>query len=397
MPALNGAPRECVLIRRILRRIESPPPWRWLCQGRFWQRVGPAPLWQLPLELLQQLHWWLIVPLRRGRRRNHLSAALPFGLRLRACWLNSYQPRELAWWWAAGVRHWKELSSKTPESLVGQLHRQQRQQWPARCRPALQLLGDKAALLAITPPAWQPAFLKLEPHTPAGSTPVWWWDALHRDGVVLKPLRGHAGRGVVRFRWREQGLSQEGLFRQLSQTAPAWPATQAADPDALHRHWQRITGGCETALASPYLSHSPLLPEANPSVVVRVLTQQAEPGSSIQVALAWLEIPLSDGAVVFLGLDDQALPKPGEPFTAEQRQELSQWQEQITGCGRPAVQACLDAAIAMHGLLPPIDRVAWDWIPAEPEPLLLEGNGGFGLLVPQLFQHLQQSANTTAP
>jgi hypothetical protein len=42
----------------------------------------------------------------------------------------------------------------------------------------------------------------------------------------------------------------------------------------------------------------------------------------------------------------------------------------------------------MHALLPPIDQVAWDWIPADPEPLLLEGNGGFGLLVPQLWEHL---------
>jgi hypothetical protein len=52
------------------------------------------------------------------------------------------------------------------------------------------------------------------------------------------------------------------------------------------------------------------------------------------------------------------------------------------------VEACLKAAKAMHGLLPPIDQVAWDWIPAEPEPMLLEGNGGFGLLVPELFAHI---------
>ena len=28
-------------------------------------------------------------------------------------------------------------------------------------------------------------------------------------------------------------------------------------------------------------------------------------------------------------------------------------------------------------LLPPIDQMALDWIPAEPEFLLMEGNGGF--------------------
>jgi len=39
----------------------------------------------------------------------------------------------------------------------------------------------------------------------------------------------------------------------------------------------------------------------------------------------------------------------------------------------------------MHACLPSIDQVAWDWVPASPQPVLLEGNGGFGLLVPQLF------------
>lgn len=382
------------LSQRLRRALETPPPWFWWAPGALFQRVSSQSRARCLLELLQQLHWWLIVPLRRARHHRRLNAALPMNLRLRACWLNSYQPRELAWWWVAGVRHWEELSSKTPESLVGQLHRQRRQHWPAQCRPALELLADKAALLALTPPAWQPDFLKLEPHTPAGPTPAWWWDSIHRDGLVLKPLQGHAGRGVVRFRWREQGLDQEGLFCQLSRAAPDLPAMQAADPEALHQRWQRIIGSCEAALASPYLNHSPLLPESNPSVVVRVLTQQVEPGSSVRVALAWLEIPLTDGAVAFLGLDGQALPKPGEPFTAEQCQELSHWQEQLKGQGWPAIQACLVAAQTMHGLLPPIDQVAWDWIPAEPMPLLLEGNGGFGLLVPQLFQHLQKSSIT---
>ena len=383
------------LLQRLIRYLQHPPPWRWLCQGRLWERVSPDPLEQLLLELLQQLHWWLIVPLRRGCYRRRLNGAVPWSLRLRACWLNSYQPSELAWWWVAGIRNWKELTSKTPESLVGQLHRERRQQWPEQCRPALELLGDKAALLALSPSAWQPAFLKLEPHTPAGSTPAWWWDALNGDGVVVKPLRGHAGRGVVHFRWGEQGLSQEGLFRQLPQTAPTWLVPQAADPEALHQHWQRIAGNCELALASPYLKHSPQLPEANPSVVVRVLTQQAQPGSSVKAALAWLEIPLSDGTVAFLGLDGQALPKLAKPFTDQQRQELQHWQEQLKGRGRPTIMACLAAATVMHERLPPIDRVAWDWIPAEPEPLLLEGNGGFGLLVPQLFQHLRESTKTT--
>lgn len=371
--------------------IESPPPWLWLCHGRLWQRVGPPAPWLLPLELLQQLHGWLIVPLRRGLRNKRWNESLPLGLRLRASWLNSYRPGELAWWWAAGVCSWNDLSCRTPDSVANPLHRQRRQSWPGQCRPALELLSDKAALLALTPQAWRAPFLTLEPHTAAGTPPAWWRDALHGEGVVLKPLRGHAGRGVVRFRLGEHGLNQEGLFRQLGRTAPAWPAGASADPRAVHQHWQRITGQQETALASPYLLHSSRLPVARPSVVVRVITQQTAPGGPIQRAMAWLEIPLSGAAVLFLGVDGRPLPSPGEPFTAEQHEQLQHWQAQIKGSGRPAVEACLEAAAAMHALLPPIDQVAWDWIPADPEPQLLEGNGGFGLLVPQLFQKISNN------
>ena len=118
--------------------FSTPHPWRWLCHGLFWQRVGPAPHWHLPLELLQQLHWWFLVPLRRGLRGKCLTVSMPLGLRLRACWLNSYQPL-----------------------VVGQLHHERWQQWPRQCRPAQELLIDKTALLALTPPAWRPAFLAL--------------------------------------------------------------------------------------------------------------------------------------------------------------------------------------------------------------------------------------------
>ena len=381
------------LLQRLTRHLQHPPPWRWLCNDLFWQRVGSAPLWQLPLELLQQLHWWLLIPLRRGLRGNRLTVSLPLGLRLRACWLNSYQPRELAWWWAAGVRSWPELSCYISESLLGQLHHERRQQWPEQCRPAQELLSNKAALLALTPPAWQPGFLTLQPHTPLNQPPNWWWDSLHQFGVVLKPLRGHAGRGVVRFRWRKDCLSQESLFRQLPPTAPAWPGTQPADPGGLYCHWQRITASSEPAIASPYIRHSPVLPEANPSVVVRVVTERAAPDMAIGVLHAWLEVPLSSGDVIFLDTDGLVLPKPGEPLTYQHTKELQQWQELLASGNGKEIQACLAAAITMHALLPPIDRVAWDWIPAEPEPLLLEGNGGFGLLVPQIFQHLRQSTS----
>ena len=382
------------LLRRLNRLLQRPPAWRWLCHGKLWQRVGPAPLalWQLPLELLQQLHWWLVVPLRKGNHRSSLILDLPLDLRLKACWLNSYQSRELAWWWTAGVRNWKELSRYYPESMVGQLHRERRQKWPSQCRPALELLSDKSALLALTPPAWQPAFLTLQPRTPTETEPNWWWTSLEHEGLVLKPLQGHAGRDVVRFQWRRKSLSQ----KVYSNNCPK--QQQSGRPhigriQGFAHHWQQITGCCEPALASPYIENSPLLPASNPSVVVRVITAQAAPEESISMLHAWLEVPLSGGVVICLSTDGVVLPNPDKSLTIQQSKEVQKWKELLSSCKKEKIQACLNAAIAMHTLLPPIDQVAWDWIPTEPTPQLLEGNGSFGLMEAQLFQKLQESTN----
>jgi len=88
-----------------------------------------------------------------------------------------------------------------------------------------------------------------------------------------------------------------------------------------------------------------------------------------------------------LNLQGQLLPLPGPPLSAIQSDALATWQALVSR-RPPELLACLEASLALHQALPPIDAVAWDWIPAAPQPLLLEGNGGFGLLVPQLWQEL---------
>lgn len=141
----------------------------------------------------------------------------------------------------------------------------------------------------------------------------------------------------------------------------------------------------------PYLSHSAELPGADPSVVVRVITGCGSPEAPIAVLLAWLEVPLSGGAVALINLQGGCLPRPDAPWTPAQHQALQVWQQLLSSALPGCIRACLDAAEQMHRRLPPIDRVAWDWIPAQDGPVLLEGNGGFGLLVPQLFEQLQNS------
>ena len=44
----------------------------------------------------------------------------------------------------------------------------------------------------------------------------------------------------------------------------------------------------------------------------------------------------------------------------------------------------------MHYKLPEINKVAWDWIPTRNEPILLEGNPNFNILIPQILDLLNK-------
>jgi len=382
-------------LQRLVVAVQIPPPWFWCGAQGLWRRPSPTSRARLPLELAQQLHWWWIRPWRQPWRRPPGLPAIPWQMRLRACWLNSYRPRELAWWWALGETSWQRLARHTPESLSAAVHATRRNHWPDRCRPALEVLADKGALLGCAPQAWRAPFLVLhaepsavEPQREGAGDPgipTWWWHALSTEGVVLKPLRGHAGRSVIRFRWTGSALTQTALFRRLPADAPLLEASAAPEPARLLAHWHRLCRSQEPVLAAPYLCHSTELLATDPAVVVRVITARPSPEAPVAVREAWLEVPLAPGCVAFLSPEGRSLPNPGAPLSAEEQSGLDAWAHQLRQGVPPCVKACLNAAVHMHGRLTPIDQVAWDWIPSSPEPLLLEGNGGFGLLMPQLW------------
>ena len=88
--------------------LRHPPPWLWLADGHLWQRRGARPRRRVPLELLQQLHWWLVRPWFSPRPSRSLPP-LPWALRWRACLINIYRPAVVAWCRALGVYRWAAL------------------------------------------------------------------------------------------------------------------------------------------------------------------------------------------------------------------------------------------------------------------------------------------------
>ena len=51
---------------------------------------------------------------------------------------------------------------------------------------------------------------------------------------------------------------------------------------------------------------------------------------------------------------------------------------------------CHEASIKMHKKFGVLDQIAWDWIPTQNNPKLLEGNHNFGLFIPSLFKKLSK-------
>lgn len=391
------------------RLLTSPPPLLWHFKDGFpyveWR--GGTKTWRsLPKVALKQLSWWLVRPLfihwqrlvyQQSRPIDAPPAPppLPRRLALAACWLNGFYPYEVRLWQSLGITTWDSLSQKIPESHCGAAHAARRAHWPDQCNPAEAVLGNKAALLELADPAWRSPFLTLDRNVPP-DPPDWWHQALTGPGLVLKPLQGNAGRGVVRLRLDGEQLLTEALGQPIKESRETGSAMSALSPPWLLEHWQQRIASQENALAMPFLQQGPSFPASHSAAVVRVITEQTMPVAPIRVQIAWLRVPLptsQEGLYApqaLLDLHGQVLPRPNLHLNTEQQQQQDLWQTLLAQGPIDALERCLELSIAMHQRLPPIDQVAWEWIPSEPEVKLIEGNSGFGLMVPQMFKEMQQ-------
>ncbi|MCT0231173.1 hypothetical protein KQ306_09970 [Synechococcus sp. CS-1324] len=342
--------------------------------------------------VLQQLGWWILRPPLLAARKlwqpqlDQPQPHLPRRLSLPACWLNAFAPDEVRTWMACGVSDWSQLKQRIPRIHSSAVHQRRRALWPEQCASASRLLADKAALLDLADASWRVPFLVLDDEN--SQLPYreedhpWWAEALHGSGVVLKPTRGSACRDVVRFQSINGQLQSHVLFRAQPRSSGADP--HGEDPRALLHHWRTLTQSNEPALAMPYLQGASILPPTSPTVVVRVITQQNHLNAPITVQCAWVELPLAEGSLALVTLNGIALPTPEPIRSSVEHGELVAWQSLLAD-PPPLIQSCLSLSVAMHQRLPPIDQVAWDWIPAACGPMLLEGNSGFSLLEPQLI------------
>jgi len=366
----------------------------------------PNPLINVFRIGLRQFSWWILRPLIYFLARFTFFAAkagsnlsnqisLPRKVSILCCWLNPFTADEVRQWQACGVTSIPDLLEKIPNRQSYLVHAQRRACWPLNCKPALELLHHKDRLLALAPQAWIKPYLALA--IPSGdgegALPPWWQEALLTHGVVIKPNCGNASRAIVHYFVRQGSLEVRVLFDRPIEPVELDPVEWT--PQGLKRHWERLAGSHESALIQPYVIQHQALPQTDPAVVIRLTTQRADPQGEITVRQPVLEIPLSAdpssndsyGPVIFMGLAGLVVPMPAVKLIPLQQAELDRWLAVVKQ--PPAViLACLEGAREMHRRLPPIDSVAWDWIPAPTGPILLEGNGNHGLMMDQMLEML---------
>lgn len=384
-----------------LRRLLFLPPalgWSWIdgWPKLYYRGTNHSIFW---IEILiRQISWWLLRPiavffLKRLRPIQSLSVIskpyLPRSTAIFACWLNCFTPLEVYWWQALGITKLSDLLNLIPNYQSGLLHIRRRESWPQKCRPASQLLADKAALLSVVPAAWRPPSQLL---TETSKIPEWWFSAFEGEGLILKPRVGNTCRGVILYRIQNHQLVIDPLFQ--NQTASTRTLSDL-NPIELLKDWRSRTKMTGDVLAMPYLQHHSKFPATAIATVLRIITYHASESEPIQALQAWLEIPLKSDhqhqreLVVLMDLTGQTLPLPSHrTLSSYQQQELEKWKLSVHQMSSQ-FKGCLHAAVVTHRQLPPIDAVAWDWILTDKGPKVLEGNSGFSILEPQLFAVLK--------
>ena len=141
-------------------------------------------------------------------------------------------------------------------------------------------------------------------------------------------------------------------------------------------------------LITPYYKNGTHFPLCFPSATMRVITYKKNYLQKSKISNVWFDIPLSTGRYIFLDLKGNLISKKFPDFNNSESKEIIIWQEFIKDSHLNYFNECLSGSIIMHDKLNNIDQIAWDWIPKDPHPILLEGNSGFGLFMPGLFNML---------
>lgn len=348
----------------------------------------PGLLW-LPMELVRWIYWRLWVAHRlvsKAVASNGPEVAERFGIS------TDMQRQQLAFWakaWCIDpytAYNWQLFRPDANglaiiyENQTSAFHALQNRKTGAT-KADHRLLGDKIKL------AEKLSALGVPMVTTAIISSGDWQDvlsALHLQARVFCKLRsGNQGESAFAVWQGEQGLSGQALTGK-----------QLPDEAVLKQAWQTLSAK-GAVLIQPLLENHAALSSASEdgsAITLRVVTRIGSGG--INVWFAELHIPgkFEEGNSRGFWRIAVSILK-GELFSLPKHSFLKKaWQDENDGCLQqlatlerlPFWSEICRHSISAHHELPKVWAIAWDWVITPNGPVLLEGNGGWGLDTPQM-------------
>lgn len=372
----------------MLNNIKFNPPFIWFTNIHFLKRLRVNKHHLLIFEVIFQIIVWLRNTIYLFFNISKFSN-YRFDIVFKGFLINNFSLYELNIWKNNGVNSWKDLNSYIPNKTSKNYHDFHRKKSQNNYKKSLNLLRQKETLLAIAPKKWKYPYEIMNFKNAVSKPKKKWEDYLFKDGIILKPHCGFGGINVQHIYIKNDYIFRETLFNdnKISKSKYNDYNFRKLISDYLFSLNEK-----ENLLITPYIKSQLKMPRCYKTPVVRVITSFDDTSfkGKIIIKSVWVEVPLEKKFIIFIDNNNVNLNFKSNHLSKDQSKRILEWKLFIKTKRDIFFNKCLKASIFMHSKLPPINQVAWDWIPSNPEPFLLEGNSDFNLLVPQVF-HFRNS------
>tara|TARA_B100000242_G_scaffold209373_1_gene152110 strand:- start:6252 stop:6983 length:732 start_codon:yes stop_codon:yes gene_type:complete len=240
-------------------------------------------------------------------------------------------------------------------------------------------LGDKIEILKLAPKEFTKSFLI---EGAQGIVPEWWKRELNYEGIIVKPIYGSGGNYILKFWIENLHLKSQQLHLKDSNKINKHKIKDLS-PKVIFEIWRSHFNKNEKIFAMPYFLSSKKLFNASPSIAIRVITERKLTNNNLYIINNWMEYTMGNKIILQNDKGIKLIASRNEIIVKLLSQSENLYFEKF-------FKECGMASKLMHSRLINIDRIAWDWIPSDNGPMLLEGNACFGLFIPQIFCQVEK-------
>ncbi len=341
-------------------------------------------------NIILQLRWWLkTIPLYFLNLNKNIYK-IPLELLFKSCCLNSYSYLELVQCYQAGIKDWVDLRKVIPDNLAIYINckRIAKIKNNKKVRNEINLIQKKSYLYQITDEKFStPYFVENLKDSFQINCPNWFFLSLKDQGVIAKPNNGFSAIDVVYLKLESNHLKINKLFKDDRNISIFMDdEISFKQIKELLRNYKIFDNQNKNIIFQPYIKNCNYFNSTFPSIVIRVITRRVK--NKLSIIESWAELPLDEGRILYLKEGGFSLPLVFNYHNYANAKKINKLIKNFSEVEKQYFMKCQDASLIMHKKFHLIDYIAWDWIPTDANPKLLEGNHNFGLFIPSLFGEL---------